>query len=450
MIVDEMDDWARSGVFGNLGTQRIKPEGDPVAGARYLRRGQGLTFPLVDDGGKRWYLKKFHNHRALDFAYLSAVAAHVPDLPPFVAGARRVVLSADMITGGAFTPSLASALVGTVLTPHVKGRPWGSFISSLVVNALLSLEDRVAIAISLVGAVGALEAAGAAHRDLSTGNLLVDLDAHKVHVIDFDSFYHPALAYQRNTTIGTSGYVAAFAHDDGRRSWGPCADRYALAVCVAEVLAARPGLQMANDGGLLEQPDGQPPTAASVHAVRGALAQICLEADLLFGRALAARRYDDCPAPAEWVVATADLKLRPTVLVSELEHKGPVSLGRWLAALERDRLCIFHREHGVALELEVTSLGAYTEYRHGNVRTVFADGGAMNRGRIRYDWSGARATSPAFRLAQQAVELGNWFVSFDADAMRVLNRCSGVELIFGRDAAAHQVRTARESEVATR
>jgi len=153
-------------------------------------------------------------------------------------------------------------------------------------------------------AVLELERAHCAHRDLSSGNVFIEMNTWRCRLIDWDSAYHPTLTMPANTTCGTSGYVAPFVWTRGqvdtRLTWHPRADRCAMAFLNAEFLTLGPGSPMTEEGGMYKQDETCRRSGPGLESSMKTLKQGFPEAAVLFQRALRAGSYDECPSPAEW------------------------------------------------------------------------------------------------------------------------------------------------------
>ena len=159
-------------------------------------------------------------------------------------------------------------------------------------------------ALNLAESVARLELAGCAHRDIPPGNILCD-DEGRVHFIDLDSLFHSSLPFQQNTIVGTMGYIAPFTRNggsgfDARASWCPLADRFALAVLIAEFILVDAGTPAHEDGTLFGQAHLGFPDHPYVREQARRLFEIVPRAGVLFEQALRASSFDGCPSPDEW------------------------------------------------------------------------------------------------------------------------------------------------------
>ncbi len=272
-----------------------------------LKYGQASAYLLTSSDGARWILKKFLPGKQPEAAYVGAITGCVPQAPECSCGWQRQILTSTDLgpsRRGTFgTPELAAWLDGTILMPRLAGRSWGSTLQDLADGDLdLAPTVRLAIASRLAETIMVLELAQVSHRDLSSGNILLNLRRGELHLIDWDSLFHPTLRFQLNTTPGTEGYMAPWLASDAERSWCPHADRFALAVCIAEVLAVEPGMALHGNGSLFEQAAlGR--DSGAFDAATEALVRVLPGTADLFTRAWRAESFDDCPSPADWLIA---------------------------------------------------------------------------------------------------------------------------------------------------
>ncbi len=270
-----------------------------------IARGQAQAFYLTDAAGRVWILKKFLPGRTPDAQYVRAIRALVPQHPGFESGYQRRVLARASV---AASPSadFDSWVENTILMPQVGGSDW-AYIADRVREGALSLsrEQRLLLCKSLSEKVRVLETNGLSHRDLSSTNIFIDTAAWEVHLIDWDSLFHPSLTIPPNTTYGTNGYVAPFVRaagsEDPRVTWAPGADRFSLAVLNAEFLSVGQNSPVTGDGGLLDQDEIFARGGRGIDQTAAALRRDFPGALALFERALRADRFEQCPEPGEWI-----------------------------------------------------------------------------------------------------------------------------------------------------
>jgi serine/threonine protein kinase len=266
-------------------------------------RGQAEAFYLSDTSGSKWILKKFHKGRELDFSYLSKIGTLVPKIKGTEAATTRRVLRPTSLTdlAGASASNkrdLAAWLDSTVLMQQIPGCAWCELADDLRFGRQsLQRGQRLRFAASLCNIVRALVLARCSHRDLSSGNVFVDLADESVYLIDWDTLFHPSLPMPSNTMAGTPGYIAPFIPRqgqvwDGRASWCGSADEFALAVLIVEFLAAGPGLPSTGDGGLFEQSELERRAGAGIDKILSTIDGEFPTAKKLFLRALQADKFE--------------------------------------------------------------------------------------------------------------------------------------------------------------
>lgn len=323
MTSGEMQRWLHSGQSASIDGLDLRPRPHPFApGTPFsISRGQAAAFYLLAADGGQWIIKKFHPGRSPDARYLGAVRGVIPEVPAFTAGHQRRVLSANHLRPAHRDPALARWLDGTVLMPKIDGVDWAAVADKLRAGDIaLSGGERLRLVLALAGAVHALEEADCAHRDLSTGNLYLWSEARQVALIDWDSAFHPSLTMPANTTCGSTGYMAPFVwvgdNVDPALTWGPGADRFALAVCCVEFLLMDRGAPFHGDGGMFDQEDLRRRRGATIDAAQARLRRDFPDAAGLFARALSARAYLECPSPGSWeavAASAANVALAPQI-----------------------------------------------------------------------------------------------------------------------------------------
>lgn len=296
-----IEDWHKSALRLNIGAARglIPREHSAFKGLPVeISAGQATNYILEDEASSLWYLKRFLSGRRPADAYVQELAGLIPHGDQFVGGWRRNVL--DGLSGRVEGLDVGW-MNGCVLTPAVPGDLWRQWLTDLSEGNGASdrLETRVVAATELARAVSLMEATSISHRDLSGGNVLI----HNGHIglIDWDTMFHPRLGFQENTSAGSHGYMAPWIAGQARVSWRVRADRFALAVLIAEALTVTQGTKLRGDGNLFEQSeiDSSPPPADCLDR----LGSIQPELPGLFQRAWTAGDFDSCPAPSEWLHA---------------------------------------------------------------------------------------------------------------------------------------------------
>jgi serine/threonine protein kinase len=278
--------------------------------AQCIVKGQAAVYFLRQQSqGNIWLLKKFTPSRRPSDEYLEAVHQCLPGGIEFFTCTQRRLITPDHVDRrySAYKAwDLFSWLAGTILMPKVPGSPWSSIADSLREGeASLTLKQRLLAATNLTACIERLEVGGCCHRDLSCSNVFLDTDG-RVYLIDWDSLFHASLPFQSNTTTGTMGYIAPFTSGasgrwDASRSWCPNADRYALAILIAEILLTSSDQEHAREDGTmfaqthLEDRDGR-----FVQRSIDALWQLDRVVGHLLWKALHASSFEACPSPRQW------------------------------------------------------------------------------------------------------------------------------------------------------
>jgi len=190
---------------------------------------KAFVFQLAGlDDGRFYALKKFK----LAFR-VPELLAICDDLAPFAAipgleACRRQCLNSrqhgDIL---AVYPDLEYA----VLMPWIGGNTWYDIVVKMTP---LTKSRTSTLAWATATVLAALEEAGLAHCDLSSGNVIVDLDRGLAHLIDVEDLYAPGFSPPGALPAGSEGY-AHYTAANGL--WQPDADRFAGAVLLAEMLA---------------------------------------------------------------------------------------------------------------------------------------------------------------------------------------------------------------------
>ena len=310
-----IDAWHGSGKTVRIAGLDFLPMSHPILAetVQTIVKGQAAAYFLRQQPqGNTWLLKKFAPSRRPSDAYLAAVHACLPGGVEFFTCTQRRLLCTRHVDGRYSeykSHELSAWLDGSILMPKVPGSPWCSITDSIREGDLtMTVEQRARRAGNLCECIERLEAGHCCHRDLSSTNVFLD-EGGRIYLIDWDSLYHPSLSFQPNTTIGTAGYIAPFTRVatrewDARLSWRPRADRYGLAVLVAEILLTGPDHENPNeDGTLFSQSHLQGPRCGFVREQAEALCRLDIACGCLFLKALYASSFDACPSPGLWKAA---------------------------------------------------------------------------------------------------------------------------------------------------
>lgn len=270
----------------------------------YVEGGEGRVAPVRDvASGDEYMLKLFmastvERQRRTDFLCRLGLA----DLHPTLEAAPRVRILQDLQIEGRRER----------VDGHITKRVAGATLDAVLEEAPLSMQSRTALAQQLCGVLSAFEACGFVHGDLSLTNLMVDRRATAtvgMRVIDFDGFYHPAVAslpaaaVKRGARrgIGHDGYRhAAFGSEGGANALVD-SDRAALAALLMELMVIQPSDRATL---LEERPSLVDQSQADRRAVR--VPPTIRErwprgATLLETVFNTCRHPKDAPAPADWL-----------------------------------------------------------------------------------------------------------------------------------------------------
>jgi len=304
--------WLLSGKTARISGLDLKPLPHPMMldVPQSVKKGQATVFFVKQfPHGHIWLLKKFAPSRRPSNAYLGALNSCVPGQIGFFACTQRRLLNAGHLDRrhAAFgDTNLARWLEGTILMPRVPGKSWVSIADCLRAGQeKMTMSQRVRTGLGLAECAADLERGHCSHRDFSGTNTWID-DNCRVYLIDWDCMYHPELPFQPNTSAGTMGYMAPFLRDsagawDPKLSWCQRADRFALAVLIAELLLIGPdAAEVSEDGTLFSQSQLGRLHGQYVRKMLGMLSHISKPCADLLERSLRARTFDACPSPDHW------------------------------------------------------------------------------------------------------------------------------------------------------
>jgi hypothetical protein len=305
-----VEKWLLSGRSALIGPHRLKPVEHTYAKGKPLssQKGQAEAFFAKDECGRWWILKKFRPTCILDPAYLARAACLLPREPGFVCGTGRQILTVGSLQKAKdahYSKTLDRWLDGTILMPRVKGVDWACLAEDAR-NGEVVLEplQRLSLCRKLTRLIELLEAHRCCHRDLSCGNIFIDIATGDIYLIDFDSFFHPTLVMPTATTCGTAGYTAAYmwtqGNLDARRSWCEGADRYALALLNVEMLLVGNGTPETGEGGIFDQDELRNRSGKGIDSTVAELRAHYPQAAALLLQAIRSRTPADCPAPTAW------------------------------------------------------------------------------------------------------------------------------------------------------
>jgi len=270
-------------------------------------QGQAEAFFATAAEGSSYILKHFHDSKRPQMAYLNAVQSLLPKHPAFRCGTERKVLtkkSLAKVPGFYATEKLATYLDNTVLMPKIEGLDWACFSGWLRNRSvILTPDQRIMLCNNLAQIVMRMEDHQISHRDLSSGNVFIDPQTLDIALIDFDSIFHPSLKIPAKTTVGSEGYTAPFASaDKPEETFGPWADRFALAILCAEFLALDSNSPFCHEGGIFEQDEINKRRGKTLDFAGSRLKTLNPRYFERFYAALNSRSYAACPSPQDWMI----------------------------------------------------------------------------------------------------------------------------------------------------
>jgi len=319
MSTETIKKWLASGKYAKVNGCVVRPVPHPVVKDEPLvmEKGQAVAICLADDQGNRWILKQFRPGRELDIDYLRSVGAVLPKKPGLESGTQRQILSSHQVGRQSdcfYSSELANFVDGAVLMPRIEGTDWAGVAHDIREGSVdLPRQQRAALGQKLADLVEDLEAAGCAHRDLTSGNVFVDVARSDVYVIDWESLYQNSLSMPSNTTAGTSGYLPPYAFEgdesSGEKTWRPCADRYALGLLVIEFCLMGRDYPQTGDGGMFEQQELCQRQGPGLVATRRTLSRDWPNLVEPFDETIASRDFLSCPPPKDWRDALSESEL---------------------------------------------------------------------------------------------------------------------------------------------
>ncbi len=205
-----------------------------------------------------------------------------------------------------------------VLMPWIHGETWQEFLLS---GQVLSRQQCLSLARSLVSSLAAMEGSGIAHCDLAGPNVMIDAPTGNVALVDVDDLYAPTLPRPEKLPGGSPGY----AHKTAPQGlWSPEADRFAAAILLAEMLTW-------HDPVIRQQAFGEQffdPAEMQTDCPRFVLMLQTLQREYgetiaaAFRRAWESDTLAECPRLAQWSEWLNALSEAP---VSESEMAAPLS-----------------------------------------------------------------------------------------------------------------------------
>lgn len=272
-----------------------------------IMQGQAEAFFATAADGSSYILKHFHDSKRPRTDYLNAVQSLLPKERAFRCGTERKVLTKNSLAkvpGFYATEKLAAYLEDSILMPQIEGLDWAGFSSQIRNDRILLTPDqRIKLCGNLAQVVKFMEDNRISHRDLSSGNVFINPKTLDVALIDFDSVYHPSLKIPERTTVGSEGYTAPFVSaDKPDLTFGPLADRFALAILCAEFLVLCSNSPFCHEGGIFEQDEINKRRGKTLDFAGSRLKTLNPRYFERFYAALNSRSYAACPSPQDWMI----------------------------------------------------------------------------------------------------------------------------------------------------
>jgi len=219
------------------------------------------------------------------------------------AASRRVVLPSDEIV------KKHGNLEYAMLMPWITGRTWFDILLSSKGGFTLTEYDATRLSAKFLKVMTGLEAAGIAHTDISSGNVVVDIPSSGVELLDLEDIYAVGIPPPPPTQLvkGTNGYRHK-SGDRGKSCWCAEGDRYAAAVLAAEILllANKDLAKRADEDGYFVGHCGTAIGVERYQAARGWLEKIAPSFAKVFQRSWQADSLERCPKVAELHAAATD------------------------------------------------------------------------------------------------------------------------------------------------
>jgi hypothetical protein len=186
---------------------------------KVIHKGHSSAFAL------KVFVERYRKSTMVDLTNLLASYAQMPGME---------VCSREVIHAKGFGADVLKQfpeLEYAVLMPWSTGRTWFDVITS---KALIAPQVGIEIARRTAEILAGLEALTSAHCDISSGNLLIDVDTLKISLIDVEDMYSPKFLEPEGVPLGTDGYNHKQAREEGQ--WCAEGDRFSGAVIISEML----------------------------------------------------------------------------------------------------------------------------------------------------------------------------------------------------------------------
>jgi hypothetical protein len=280
--------------------------------------GRAQVYQLMDTETARVFALKvmLPAFRTPSLVRSASVLAQLGSLPGFESCAQVYFTPEKDPEDLARYPDLAYAS----LMPWIEGQTWSMVLSDS--DTPLNNASSWEIAYQFVRLVRLLERHEMAHCDLSGSNIIVDVPALKVALIDFDDLYWPGAARPVTEPMGTPGYRRWTGEEGHHRLWSATGDRFALAILVAEMLAWRDETirSMSAGDSYFTETDLESRDPPRYRALSDYLHSLNVQVGALFDRAWQARSNASCPTAEEWRAAIIEGRGWRTIPIDPLDH----------------------------------------------------------------------------------------------------------------------------------
>lgn len=122
-----------------------------------------------------------------------------------------------------------------MLMPWIQGSTWFDIINDP--QSPVEQSTSWKLAQNVVQVLARLEAQGYSHCDISSGNLIVNMNTGEVNLIDVEDMYGPGLPQPKAFPRGSEGYHHPSSRVAQQGQWHAYGDRFASAILLAEILA---------------------------------------------------------------------------------------------------------------------------------------------------------------------------------------------------------------------
>lgn len=266
---------------------------------------RAVVYNLMGPNKSTYALKVFKpKFRSPDLLVAAKQAERFGHLPGMRAAHRIVIGPADR------EATDCPDLLYSALMPWIGGQTWNDLlIQAEKGGAVYGLNVALPLCVKFLQVMTALEQAGTAHTDIAPGNVVVDLQAIDVQLLDLEDLYVPGAPPPATQNTGTPGYRHPSA-DQGKTTWCAEGDRYSTAIMAAEmVLLANPALRaQLNDNGLFEDRKA-PESSARFNAALPFFKSVAPEFAARIERAWKAPTLENCPRASELLATVATLSV---------------------------------------------------------------------------------------------------------------------------------------------